>query len=166
MTNQPEIPKNKLILGAIIFISGFASPLLIPLVTKTSWSIGIKTTVSGLLAFGVPEIFMIVAVAVMGKPGYEFLKEKVFGFFKKIAPPDSVSLTRYRIGLALFILPLLAGWFQPYLGHFFPSLKQIPVWFYIIGDAIFVCSFFVLGGNFWDKFSGLFNYKVKIGKQL
>ena len=166
MTNQPEIPKNKLILGAIIFISGFASPLLIPLVTKTSWSIGIKTTVSGLLAFGVPEIFMIVAVAVMGKPGYEFLKGKVFGFFKKIAPPDSVSLTRYRIGLALFILPLLAGWFQPYLSHFFPSLKQIPVWFYIIGDAIFVCSFFVLGGNFWDKFSGLFNYKVKIGKQL
>ena len=84
MNSQPEIPKNKLILGAIIFISGFASPLLIPLVTKTSWSIGVKTAVSGLLAFGIPEIFMIVAVAVMGKPGYEFLKVKLFGFLKKL----------------------------------------------------------------------------------
>ena len=113
MTNQPEIPKSKLILGAIIFISGFASPFLIPLVTKTNWSIGLKTTVSGLLAFGIPEIFMIVAVAIMGKPGYEFLKRKVFGFLKQFAPPDTVSLTRYRIGLALFILPLMAGWIQP-----------------------------------------------------
>ncbi len=161
MTIQPEIPKNKLILGAIIFISGFASPLLIPLVTKTSWSIAIKTAVSGLLAFGIPEIFMIVAVAIMGKPGYEFLKGKVFGLLKKIAPPDSVSFTRYRIGLVMFILPLLAGWFQPYLGHFIPSLKQLPVWFFIIGDTIFVISFFVLGGDFWDKFSGLFRYKIK-----
>ena len=151
-------------MGAIIFISGFASPLLIPLVTKTSWSIAVKTSVSGLLAFGIPELFMIVAVAVMGKPGYEFLKEKLFGFLKQIAPPDSVNITRYRVGLALFILPLLAGWFLPYLGHFFSSLKQIPIWFFIIGDTVFVSSFFVLGGDFWDKFSGLFNYKVKVNK--
>ena len=165
MTNQPEIPKTKLILGAIIFISGFASPLLIPLVTKTSWSIAVKTTVSGLLAFGVPEIFMIVAVAVMGKPGYEYLKGKASVFLKQFAPPDAVSLTRYRIGLAMFILPLLAGWIQPYLGHFFPSFNQFPLWYYIIADIFFFFSFFVLGGDFWDKFSGLFNYKVKISTQ-
>jgi hypothetical protein len=165
MTSQPVIPKNKLILGAIIFISGFASPLLIPLVTKTSWSIGVKTAVSGLLAFGIPEIFMIVAVAVMGKPGYEFLKLKVFGFLKQIAPPDTVSITRYRIGLAFFILPLMVGWFQPYLGYFFPLLKQIPVWLFIIGDIVFISSFFVLGGDFWDKFSGLFKHNVKVCKK-
>jgi len=160
MNDQPEIPKRKLILGAVIFISGFASPLLILLVTKTSWSVGIKATVSGLLAFGIPEIFMIAAIAVMGKTGYEFLKEKAFGLLKQFAPPDSVSLTRYRIGLAMFILPLLAGWIQPYLGHFFPFLNQSPLWYYIIGDIIFVFSFFVLGGDFWDKLSGLFRYRV------
>lgn len=164
MTKQPEIPKRKLILGAIIFISGFASPLLIPLVTKTSWSIGVKATVSGVLAFGIPEIFMIAAIAIMGKTGYEFLKGKVFGFLKQFAPPDSVSITRYRIGLAMFILPLLAGWIQPYLGLFFPSLNQFPLWYYIIADIIFLFSFFVLGGDFWDKLSGLFNYRVKVSK--
>ena len=71
---------------------------------------------------------------------------------------------RYRIGLAMFILPLLAGWFQPYLGHFFPTLKQTPTWFFIIGDIVFIASFFILGGDFWDKFSGLFNYKAKVIK--
>lgn len=162
MTIQNEIPKGKLLLGAVILIIGFLSPLLIPLVTKTGWSIGVKTTVSGLLAFGIPEIFMIVAVAIMGKPGYEFLKRKAFRFLKRFAPPDSVGLTRYRIGLALFLLPLLMGWFQPYLSYFFPTLKQFPIWFYIIGDAVFFASFFVLGGDFWDKFSGLFSYKTKV----
>ena len=165
MTSQTEIPKGKLILGASILMIGFLSPLLIPFVTNTSWSVGVKTVITGLLAFGIPEIFMIVAVSVMGKQGYEFLKKKVFGFFRPFAPPDKVSLLRYRIGLFLFILPLLAGWFQPYLGHFFPSLKQIPLWFYILGDFIFFTSFFILGGDFWDKFSGLFNYKIKISRQ-
>lgn len=162
MTIHNEIPKGKFVLGVVILIIGFLSPLLIPLITKTGWSIGVKTTVSGLLAFGIPEIFMIVAVAVMGKPGYEFIKKTVFRLLKRFAPPDSVGLTRYRIGLILFLLPLLMGWFQPYLSHFFPLLKQIPIWFYIMGDAIFFASFFVLGGDFWDKFSGLFSNKTKV----
>jgi hypothetical protein len=138
------------------------SPLLIPLVTRTSWSVGFKTTVSGLLAFGIPEVFMLIAIAVMGKQGYEFIKGKAFKYLKRFAPADTVSQTRYRIGLIMFSLPLLMGWLQPYLGHYFTFLNQLPVWQYVIGDIIFFASFFVLGGDFWDKFSGLFKHKGKV----
>ncbi len=162
MTNTPEISKGRIILGATILVIGFMSPLLIPLVTRTSWSVGFKTTVSGLLAFGIPEVFMLIAIAVMGKQGYEFIKGKAFKYLKRFAPADTVSQTRYRIGLIMFSLPLLMGWLQPYLGHYFTFLNQLPVWQYVIGDIIFFASFFVLGGDFWDKLSGLFKHKGKV----
>ena len=165
MTNSPQISKARLILGASILVIGFMSPLLIPLVTRTDWSIGIKTTLSGLLAFGIPEVFMLIAVAVLGKQGYEFLKGKALRYLKRFAPSDSVSLVRYRIGLIMFSFSLLVGWLQPYLGHYFSFLTELPLWSYILGDIIFISSFFVLGGDFWDKFRGLFNHSVKVVKQ-
>lgn len=165
MTNASQIPKGRLILGVSILVIGFMSPLLIPLVTGTSWSVGIKTTISGLLAFGIPEVFMLIAIAIMGKNGYEYIKEKAFKYLKRFAPADEVSLTRYRIGLIMFSLPLLFGWLQPYLGHYFTFLNNLPVWQYVVGDIIFFASFFVLGGDFWDKFSGLFKNSVKVIRQ-
>jgi hypothetical protein len=164
MSNQVEISKTRLILGGVILVVGFMSPLLIPLVTATDWGIGIKATLSGLLAFGIPEVFMLIAVAVLGKQGYEFLKGIAFKFLKRFAPSDSVSLVRYRIGLVLFSFPLLVGWTQPYLGHYFSFIQELPLWFSAIGDLMLFSSFFVLGGDFWDKFSGLFKHNVKIAK--
>jgi hypothetical protein len=158
MAEEQQISKGRLWLGAAILIIGFLSPLLIPLVTQTDWSIGLKTTISGLLAFGIPEIFMVIAVAVMGKAGYEYIKAIALNYLKRFAPPDKVSITRFRLGLVMFIIPLLFGWLQPYLGNYFTFLNDIPLWQYIIGDTIFIASFFVLGGNFWDKLSGLFKY--------
>ena len=164
MSDPQQISKGKLIIGVSILVIGFTSPLLIPLVTGTSWSLGVKTTVSGLLAFGIPEVFMLIAVAIMGKQGYEYIKEKAFKYLKRFAPPDTVTLTRYRIGLIMFSLPLLLGWIQPYLGHYFTFLNQLPVWQYVVGDIIFFTSFFILGGDFWDKFSGLFKHGVKVNR--
>jgi hypothetical protein len=165
MINTPQISNGKLILGVTILVIGFMSPLFIPLVTGTNWSVGVKTIVSGLLAFGIPEVFMLIAIAVMGKQGYEFIKNKAFKYLKRYAPPDTVTLIRYRIGLIMFSLPLLIGWLQPYLGYYITYLNNLPLWFYVAGDIIFFTSFFVLGGDFWDKFSGLFYYRFKVNKQ-
>lgn len=165
MTIQTNISRGRLILGGAILVIGFMSPLIIPLVTATDWSVGLKTTLSGLLAFGIPEVFMLIAVAVLGKQGYEFLKGKALRYLKQFAPSDSVSLVRYRIGLIMFGFPLLAGWIQPYLSYYFSFLNELPLWSYILGDIIFLASFFILGGDFWDKFSGLFHNSVKVVRQ-
>ena len=69
-------PKGRLVTAGIIFISGFLSPLLIPVVTSSDLSIGWKTTLAGLLALGIPELFMIIAAAVAGKEGFNYLKNK------------------------------------------------------------------------------------------
>ena len=148
MNNTPETSNSKLILGVLILIVGFMSPLLMPLVIGSDLSVSYKNILSGLLAFGIPEIFMVVAVAVMGKQGYEFIKEKAFKYLKKFAPADSVSLKRYRIGLIMFSIPIIIGLILPYSTYFLPLAKEIPVWWYIISDMLFVSSLFVLGGDF------------------
>jgi len=159
-----EITKSRLIIGGIVFIIGFTSPLLIPVVMKSELPVTWKTGLSALLAFGIPEIFLLIAVAIMGKSGYVFIKSKLAGFLQPLLPPDSVSLTRYRVGLIMFSIPLLSGWVLPYVVYLIPSINIFPLSFYIVGDVVFFASFFVLGGDFWDKFSGLFSNKIKVSK--
>ena len=162
MTNAPETSRSKLILGGVILVVGFMSPLLIPFVVGSDLAISYKKILAGLLAFGIPELFMLIAVAVMGKEGYEFIKEKAFKYLKRFAPSDEVSLVRYRIGLVMFSFPIIFGVAQPYLGHYFSFFKEFPLGFTITTDILFISSFFVLGGDFWDKLSGLFRHQVKV----
>lgn len=154
-------PKGRLIWGGIVFVSGFLSPLLIPWVISLDLSTGIKSLISGLLALGVPELFMLIAVAILGKPGFTYLKQKIFSFFKKYGPADEVGPVRYKIGLLLFCLPLLIGFIWPYAGHYLPLSEQHSKWIHIGGDVMLFSSLFVLGGNFWDKLRSLFVYNSR-----
>ncbi len=62
----------------------------------------------------------------------------------------------------MFSIPIIIGIILPYSTSFLPFPKDIPLWWYIISDIVFVSSFFVLGGDFWDKLSGLFKYHIKV----
>ena len=154
-------PKGKLVAAGVIFVAGFLSPLLIPFVTSSNLSTGWKATVSGLLALGIPELFMIIAAAVAGKEGFSYIKSNIFRFLKKHGPPDTVSKTRYKIGLALFIIPILAGWLVPYFSQLIPSYEENRMLINIVGDIMLVTSLFVLGGDFWDKLRSIFIYGAK-----
>ena len=149
-------------LGLTILIVGWLSPLLIPLVTRTSLTTEWKTIISGLLAVGIPELFTVAAIAVMGKSGYNLIKERIFSFLKKHGPPDRVSLTRYRIGLVMFVLPILFGWLGPYGAHQIPGYEAHRFVVSLVGDVMFVASLFVLGGDFWDKIRALFIYNASV----
>jgi len=161
--NQTENlpPKGKLVTAGIIFITGFLSPLLIPIVTSSDLSTGWKATLSGLLALGIPELFMIIAAAVAGKEGFSYIKSKIFRFFKKYGPPDTVSRRRYRIGLILFIVPLLVGWLMPYFSKLLPSYEENRILINTTGDIVLITSLIILGGDFWDKLRALFIYGAK-----
>lgn len=153
--------KSRILFGTIILIVGFVSPVFIPVVLASGLGAGLKSVLTGLLAFGIPELFMLIAIVIMGKPGYNFIKGKLFAYLKPLAPPDRVSRTRYNIGLVLFSTPLIVGLIYPYLEFFLPELSTGPISVHIASDLILIISFFVLGGDFWDKVSGLFNYNIK-----
>jgi len=148
-------------LGLTILIMGWLSPLLIPIITRTSLATEWKTIISGLLAVGIPEVFTVAAIAIMGKSGFNIIKERIFSFLKKHGPPDRVSLTRYRVGLVMFVLPIVFGWLGPYGAHKIPGYETHRFVVSLIGDLMFVASFFVLGGDFWDKIRSLFTLSAK-----
>jgi hypothetical protein len=145
--------QSRLILGGTIFISGFLSPLAIPLVTSSNLSTEWKTMLSAVLVLGVPEVFMLIAIAILGKQGFDYLKSQLW---ETARPADKVSSTRYRIGLVLFFTPILFGWLQPYLELWITGFEAHQVSLAIIGDIIFAISLFVLGGDFWLKIKSLF----------
>ena len=161
---KTELPRTGLRfrLGLTILIVGWLSPLLIPVVTRTSLATEWKTIISGLLAVGIPEVFTVAAVAIMGKSGFNLIKERIFSFLKKHGPPDRVSLTRYRIGLVMFVLPIIFGWLGPYGAHLIPGYETQRFVVSLIGDVMFVASLFVLGGDFWDKIRALFVYDARV----
>jgi hypothetical protein len=149
-------------LGLIVLVVGWLSPLCIPLITATELPTRWKTIISGMLAVGIPEVFTVAAIAIMGKSGYNLIKERIFSFLKKHGPPDRVSLTRYRIGLVMFVLPVLFAWLGPYGAHLIPGYPDHRFVVSLIGDVMFVASLFVLGGDFWDKVRALFIPRARV----
>jgi len=147
---------KRFLLGSTVFVVGFLLPALIPVVLSSGLPPAWKTALSGGLAFGIPELAALVAVAIMGREGFQDLKRFLWGLFRKAAPPARVSRMRYQIGLVMFTVPLLFAWLGPYGGQVIPEsgIHSLPV--LVTGDLLFVGAFFVLGGEFWGKVRALF----------
>jgi hypothetical protein len=71
-------------LGTIIIVGAYAAWPMIPVVMTTDLDPGFKAGLSGLLG-ATPFISKFVAVAIMGRPAYYFLKRTVFNRFRRKA---------------------------------------------------------------------------------
>ena len=161
--SQTQIPAAgwRLKLGVTLFGLSIVVPAIgIPLVAAIGLSATTLATISGVLFAG-SEILGIAAIAVMGKPGYAYIKNRVFGFLRQYGPPAEVSRTRYRIGLVMFAVPILFGWVAPYASGLVPDYVDNEFTYAIVGDLLLLASLFVLGGDFWDKLRALFFHEAK-----
>ena len=158
--NAARVPaarsQTRFIVGSAVFGIAFLAPLLVPLVTTSDLSTEWKSGIAGLLIIGIPEVGMLVAVAIMGKDGYEALKRILQRLFKQLLPLRPVGRWRHRIGVAMFVTPLVMGWLFPYALGRLPELGERRIALGVVGDAVFVASLFVLGGAFWEKLGALF----------
>jgi hypothetical protein len=144
--------------GVTLIAIGWMCPLFIPLVTRSAFSTELKTTLSGLLLVVGPEVLSLLAIAILGKDGFIYLKEKVFTLLRRAAPTAKVSRTRYRTGLAIWALLFFHGSFVWYAPHLIPGYSENPIALNLTADFLFIVSLFVLGGDFWEKFRALFVY--------
>ncbi len=155
---KADVPATgwRLKVGVVLFVLSIVLPVLgVPLVAVMGLSAATVATVSGALLTG-SEVLGIVAVAVMGKSGYAYIKNRVFGFIKQYGPPAEVSLTRYNIGLVMFAVPIVFGWLAPYAADLVPGYPDNEFTYAIVGDVLLLAGLFVLGGDFWDKLRALF----------
>lgn len=153
---ETDPPAGRLVTGGIVFVGSFLAPIFIPLVISTDWAESTKTAISGFLALGAPELGMLIAVGILGKSGFQFLKHILFSSLSRIVFPDRVGPARHRIDVFMFVAPLVFGWAQPYVASLYPeSGIQQPI-YAGAGDIVFFLSLFVLGGEFWEKLRALF----------
>jgi len=143
-------------LGIVIICLILGSWLLVPLAAAADVPGPKIAALTGIL-FISNKIMLILAIAVMGKSGFQQLKRSVFGYVSTLAPADlEVGPARHRIGLVMFCLPLISSFLEPYVDTLWPGLRPNLWQVQALGDAMLIGSFFVLGGNFWDKVRALF----------
>lgn len=136
---------------AIAFLIWLAVPLAAALGVSGSQIAGLTGTI-----FVANKLLLLAVIGILGKSGFRELKAMVFGRVARLAPDAMVSRTRYNIGLVMFCLPILTAWIEPYLDTVWPDLRPKLWQAQLLGDIMFVASFFVLGGNFWGKIRALF----------
>jgi hypothetical protein len=144
--------------GVALIALGWICPLFIPLVTKSALSIEWKTALSGFLLVVGPEALSLLAIAILGKDGFNYLKERVFALLRRAAPTAKVSRARYRAGLAIWALLFIYGSFVWYAPDLVPGYSEHRIALNLTADFLFIASLFVLGGDFWEKFRALFSY--------
>ena len=155
--NIPERPAGwRMTIAIVLIVASLGAPALIPLVTGSGLSTEAKALVSGALVVGFPQLLMVAAVALVGKSGFAYIKQQAMGKLIKLAPPREVSKLRYYIGLAMFSLPILVAFLDPYLTQWIPHIEPGRLAVGLVGDIVFLTSLFVLGGDFWDKLRALF----------
>ena len=148
-------------LGIFIFALAFALWLLVPLAALLDISSSRIAAMTGII-FIANKVLLVACVAVMGKPGFQQLKSLIFGYVKGLAPADTIGPTRHAIGLVMFCLPLISATLEPYTDRFWPSLRPNIWQLQVLGDVMLIASFFVLGGDFWNKVRALFIRTAKV----
>ena len=107
-------------------------------------------------------VMKVSSIAILGKPSYLWIKYKFWHIFVKVTKPHEVSRTRYSIGLIMFCLPIIPNYIMSYAPVLIADAYPARLIINICIDAIFVCGWFVLGGDFWDKLRALFVYTAKV----
>ena len=139
-----------MVLSLLLPLLGFVIPFI-------GLPVGVSAVLVGLLTVGGPEIMVILAVVFLGKQTFNYYKQKFFALFKRTGPIKPVSSTRYYIGLVILFGSPTILYLNAYAPHLLPANDTYRYYLLIGADLAFVLSFFILGGNFWEKFKGLFH---------
>ena len=100
----------------------------------------------------------------MGKSGFNYVKSRIMTLLRRVGPPKEVGATRYYIGLVMWLIPGLYAWIVMYTPpELVPGFPEYRLHMGLTTEFMFLISFFVLGGDFWDKVRALFMHKAKAG---
>lgn len=113
------------------------------------------------------EIACFAAVALLGKPFIEGVKQRLKGFFlrgREPSPPKHIGKLRHYTGITLLVGSLIP--YYVVLGFFIfsrPTSTPLPGLLYLLltGEGLFFVSLLVLGEEFWARLKKLFEWPGK-----
>jgi len=160
---QPHSAGWRFKVGIAIICVMLGSWLLIPIMAGAGVPGSRIAALTGVL-FISNKILLLLVIGVMGKAGFQQLKRTVFGYVSGLAPSADVVVgpVRHKVGVVMFCLPIAASFLEPYVDTLWPGLRPGLWQVQLLGDGMFVASFFVLGGHFWDKMRALFVRNARV----
>lgn len=113
------------------------------------------------------EIACFAAVALLGRPFIEGVKQRIKDFFRRSrqpSPPKPIGKLRHYTGVTLLVASI-----APYymvLGVFLfsspgPSQSRGLLYLLLTGEGLFFLGLLVLGGEFWARLKKLFEWPGK-----
>lgn len=141
--------------GVALFILMILCMLMIPVVAVSGMPPGRIAAITGAIVIG-NKIILVLTIAIMGKSGFQQLKQTLGGYLPSLKSEGPVSPARHVIGLIMFCLPIVTAMLEPYLDAVWPDLRPNKWQYQLLGDVMLIASIFVLGGNFWGKIRALF----------
>lgn len=104
------------------------------------------------------------SIAVMGRANFERIMAPVHHAAARagetIKPAGNVSRERYRIGIIMLVTPVVALTAMHLINeHYLAHQGRVIV--SLVMQTMFLMSFFVLGGDFWDKARALFVWDAR-----
>ena len=155
------LPRWRFTLGVALFLLAFAPHVALGLVILSGAGAKAVGTMAA-ISFTLNKVFLLASVIVLGRAGFDRIKQQFVGAFRRHVMRDEVGPWRYRIGLVFFVVPLVFAWKAPYVTEFMPILGRHSTTAAIVTDVVFIVSLFVLGGEFWDKLRALFVRKAVV----
>lgn len=149
------LPPWRFTLGIVSFVAAFVPHAVLGILVLTGAGARVIGTTAA-ISFTLNKVFLLGSVILLGRPGFNRLKKRFVGAVQRHLMPDEVGPWRYRIGLVMFVVPLIFAWKAPYVTELMPTLGRHSLESAIVTDVIFLASLFVLGGGFWDKLRALF----------
>jgi len=120
---------------------------------------------TGLVIFS--EISFLLCVVLLGKPFVQLLKSKIKTIFRKkgVAHLKPVGKVRHYVGITMLLVACIVPYFLTeialLLGYVEKYGHTVLVGLLILGDVLFITSFFLLGGEFWARVNKLFEWPGK-----
>lgn len=152
----------KFYIGIALLLLSCLLPVLAFWVATLPLPAAAKATIIGAITVGGPDILAILAVSLLGKQAFDLITGKVLAALSRLAPHGSVGKARYKVGLVLFMLPVIPTYIMGYAPHLLPDVSPARLYVSVGSDVIFITSLFVLGGDFWDKLRALFVYDARV----
>jgi membrane protease YdiL (CAAX protease family) len=157
-TDADRTTRTRLVVGLVVLV---VSNLLIivPFLIRDYWPGWLKAVAAAMIL--APDLGTIAAVAIMGKENFNRIVTGVKRWFASNRPAGNVGVVRHRIGVVMLLLPLVVTYVQGYAPGWLPDHSSWRLYANIASDLTFLASFFVLGGDFWDKVGALFVRKAR-----
>ncbi len=118
------------------------------------------------------EVAFLLSVALLGKPFVQLIKTKIkASIFRKKGASDlkPVGKIRHTIGIAMLLFASIVPYFLTeialLLGYVEKHGHSGLIGLLVLGDAMFIAGFFVLGGEFWARFNRLFQWPGKMERE-